>query len=119
MRILHCARQSDWAASQELPCYGQAMCDRDGFIHCSPIEYFYRVAPNFRDRADELLLLLIETDRLQSEVRWEDGGDEAIRLYPHVYGPIDRDAIVGVLPYLHDDAGNWIKNPELADVPDR
>lgn len=118
MLILHCARKADWDAARALPDYGRTMCERGGFIHCSPVCYFWRVAPNFRSDPDERILLLIDPARLASEIRWEDGGDGAIRLYPHVFGPINREAIVATLPYLRDAGGDWIRNPELADITD-
>ena len=118
MIILHCIAQSQWERAKDLPQFGRQMVARDGFIHCSSVEYFWRVAPNFRDDVEELLLLCIDTDRLQAPVRWEDA-DGCGRSYPHVYGPINRDAITAVLPYLRDPDRNWRKNPELSAIPDR
>lgn len=33
---------------------------RDGFIHCSTIEYFWRVAPNFLDVEEPMVILCID-----------------------------------------------------------
>lgn len=75
--------------------------------------------PNFTGDPEPLVLLLLDTDRISAEIRWEDGGDDAVRLYPHVYGPVPTAAVTAVLPFLKDEHGNWRKNPELAEWPDQ
>lgn len=81
------------------------------------MEYFWRVAPNFRNIREDLVLLCIVESKLEAEVRYEDG-DNSGRTYPHVYGCINNDAVTSVFPFLHDENGNYIKNPELADIAD-
>ena len=44
---------------------------------------------NFTGRYDLVLLELMPT-RLEPETRYEQGGKEK---YPHIYGPINKDAI--------------------------
>lgn len=117
MILLHCIARSAWESAQHLPLYGEEQVAREGFIHCSSVEYFWRVAPNFRHAEEALALLCIDTERLRAEVRWEDA-DNCGREYPHVYGPINRSAITAVLPFLRDANGNWQKNPELSHIPD-
>ena len=45
------------------------------------------------------MLVCIDEDKLKSEVRYEDG-DNCGREYPHVYGLINNDAVIKVLPFL-------------------
>ena len=67
----------------------------DGFIHCSELQQLERVAEyNLRGRSDLLLLEIMPT-RLQPETRYEQGGREK---YPHIYGPINKDAITRTVP---------------------
>lgn len=113
--ILHCMKKEIWEEIKNKKFYGEDNIKSEGFIHCSPVEYLWRVAPNFQTITDELVLLCIDTDKLESEVRWEDG-DNCGRCYPHVYGLINLDAVTTVLPYLKDEIGNWIKNDELKDI---
>lgn len=78
----------------------------DGFVHCAPRGAVLAIAADyFTDVAEPLLLLEIDPARLTSELRFEapapraDGGTSHLLVsdrFPHVYGPIDRDAIVGV-----------------------
>ena len=115
--ILHCMKESLWKQRENQGSWGQEELERDGFIHCSAADFFWRVVPNFAEVTEPLVLLCIDEDELQSEIRYEDGGEG--RLYPHIYGLVNREAVVQVLPYRRDAAGRWIKNPELAHIADR
>ena len=86
--------------------------------HCSSVEYFWRVAPNFAHDSEERLLLCIDTDRLDAPVRWEDL-EGCGREYPHIYGLVNREAVTAVLPDNKDAQGTWITNPELSSTPHR
>lgn len=116
--ILHCMKKENWKEVKNKRYFGEKNIELEGFIHCSPVEYMWRVAPNFKDTSDELVLLCIDTEKLESEIRWEDG-DNCGRSYPHVYGLINLDAVTAVLPYLKDENGVWIKNNELEDIPNK
>ena len=116
--ILHCMKKALWDARKDKPFWGEREIEADGFIHCSTLEYFWRVAPNFSEIKEELVLLCIDESRLTAEVRYEDG-DGCGRAYPHIYGPVDRDAVVAVLPYLKNADGRYRKNPEFFDIEDR
>lgn len=115
--ILHCMLKSEWEEVRNLKCWGQKNIEADGFIHCSPIRYFRRVSGNFDAVNEEMVLLLINEDKLRSEVRYEDG-DNCGRAYPHVYGLINNDAVKQALPYLRNADGSWKKNQELMTVQD-
>lgn len=113
--ILHCMKKETWEEIKNKKYFGEDNIKLEGFIHCSSVEYMWRVAPNFKNLTEELILLCIDTDKLESEVRWEDG-DNCGRSYPHVYGLINLGAIINVLPYLKDENGTWIKNNELKNI---
>ena len=116
--ILHCMRKSMWEQRKQKTSWGKCDIEAEGFIHCSTIEYFWRVAPNFFDVPDDLVLVCIDESKLTSEVRYEDG-DNCGREYPHVYGVVNNDAVVMVLPFLKNEDGSYKKNPEFGDIPDR
>ena len=115
--ILHCMKRDTWEKVKRHKLFGDEYIKSDGFVHCSPVEYFWRVAPNFRDIGEELVLLCIDEKKLSAEVKYEDG-DQCGRFYPHVYGLIENDAVTMVLPFLRDHEGTWVKNEELAHIPD-
>lgn len=72
--------------------------DIEGFVHCSMADQLVGVAnERFRGRPD-LVVLTIDERLLSSPVVSEDC-DETGERYPHVYGPIDPEAIVEVAPF--------------------
>lgn len=110
-------KKDTWEKIRNEESFGHEQVELEGYIHCSSINHFWRVAPNFKEIKEDLVLLLIDEERLSAPVRWEDG-DQCGRDYPHVYGPIDLKAVMKVLPYLKDPEGSFIKNPEFLAVQD-
>jgi uncharacterized protein (DUF952 family) len=80
--------------------------DRDGFVHCTDgAAEVAATANRYYADADDLLVLTIDRARLQALVRYEDPR----QVYPHVYGPIERDAILKVEPMRRDAvSGAWM-----------
>jgi uncharacterized protein (DUF952 family) len=76
--------------------YLPADFEKDTFIHCSYSQQIERVA-NLRFRGcSDLVLLKIDRSRVMCPIIDEnlEGGSE---LFPHIYGPLPREAIVEVL----------------------
>ena len=104
--IYHIVLASSFRAQLQGTAYQPSSLAEEGFVHCSLEHSVIPVANNYYARASEQLLLLeIDPERLASETRYEaaapiDEGDSAhlasASLFPHVYGPIDRGAIMGV-----------------------
>ncbi|MGB4609930.1 MAG: DUF952 domain-containing protein [Saccharofermentanales bacterium] len=116
--ILHCMKKSTWEDRKEKEYWGARNLEAEGFIHCSTPELFWRVAPNFKDIDEELVLVCIDEKKLKSEVKFEDG-DDCGRYYPHVYGLINNSSVIQVLPFLKDKKGNYLKNEELSEYVDK
>jgi uncharacterized protein (DUF952 family) len=77
----------------------------EGFIHCSFADQVARSANRFYADATDLLVLTIDPARLTSRLREEAaGGGE---LFPHVYGPINRDAVAEAVPLRRGVDGRW------------
>ena len=51
-----------------------------------------------------LLLLVIDPDRVEHEIREEQSGDE---LFPHIYGPLNVDAVVEARPFPPNADGTF------------
>ena len=101
MTIYHLAEQQQWEAAQVSGSYGQSTLGRtleqEGFIHCSSAQQwpvvrraFYAAYP------DPLVLLEIDEARLTSPLVREVGNPQTGEEFPHVYGPLNTDAVVGV-----------------------
>lgn len=101
--IFHLALASDWAAAQEAGAYtistrGRTLAE-EGFIHCSRGDQWPTVRGRYYgDLTEPLLLLEIDTGRLDVPVLEEPGEPGSRETFPHVYGPIPLDAVVRALP---------------------
>jgi uncharacterized protein (DUF952 family) len=74
--------------------YRAASLETEGFIHCSFAGQLDGVIKRYYKGANEIVVVEIETERLMSRVLNEPStGNE---IYPHIYGPINRDAIVAI-----------------------
>jgi uncharacterized protein (DUF952 family) len=78
----------------------------EGFIHCTDGAQNVADVANryYKDDRRMYIALVIDTSRVTSEIRYED---EA-RIYPHIYGPLNRDAIVTILPMLREADGTFL-----------
>jgi uncharacterized protein (DUF952 family) len=103
-RIYHLVAASDWQQPGDGP-YRPASLATEGFVHCSYADQVERVANLFFRDAAALLALVLDADRLTSPVRDEDAGSG--ERFPHVYGPLDRTAVVEVRPLQRGADGRW------------
>lgn len=99
-RIFHIATDADWRRTLETGTYTTSTVGRtleeEGFIHASRRDQVQGVFDRYyRGLGEHLVLLTIDPARLESEVRVEPVGDDT---YPHVHGPINRSAVVDVVP---------------------
>jgi uncharacterized protein (DUF952 family) len=85
--------------------YRPASLAGEGFIHCSHRHQVERIANLFYRDEPELVVLLIDPTQLTSPLRDEDPGTG--EMFPHVYGLIDDQAIVQVLPLERRADGSW------------
>lgn len=102
--IVHIAARADWESARSSGSYAHASLASEKFIHCSTPDQFLSVANyNFRNSSD-LVLLVIDTEKLQAEVRHEnlEGG---LTLFPHVYGHIAVAAVTDVIAFAPDRDG--------------
>jgi uncharacterized protein (DUF952 family) len=65
----------------------------EGFIHCSFEDQLDAVLKRYYAGRDEVMILEIDVTKLDSKLVVEPstGGEN----YPHIYGSVNRDAIVG------------------------
>lgn len=110
--ILHIAFVDQWNAAREAGAYrvstrGKTLDDGATFIHASRPEQVSLVA-NFvyADVTEPLCLLVIDVERLVSAVCDEDL-DGIGMSFPHIYGPLNLDAVVDVQPYERGADGRW------------
>ena len=113
--IFHIASRDAWNAAQKAGQYTAPSLTSDGFIHCSTRAQVLPVAEKFYKGQAGLILLAIDPTRLSSGLKWEapfDGappsGVSASETFPHIYGPINLDAVVQVLDLESSVDGKFI-----------
>lgn len=103
MMIFHLALQSAWDDAQAAGTYRISTLGLDlddvGFIHCSQPQQVDGVHERFYGAVTEpVLQLTIDTDLLTSPWQLDDVPGQA-EPFPHVYGPLNLDAVVAVEPF--------------------
>ena len=86
---------------------------REGFIHCTDgADEMARTANRFyQSNAEPHYYLYIDKARVRAPIRYDD----AERLYPHIYGALNRDAIVATRPARRQADGTFLA-PEQVDT---
>ena len=93
----HITSSAAWVEALEAGLYSAPSLEAQGFIHCSEIstEQLLAVANHLYAGQSGLVLLLIEAERLEAAVRHEEF-ETSGTFFPHVYGPINLDAVIRV-----------------------
>jgi uncharacterized protein (DUF952 family) len=92
--IYHVTSRKEWVMQKNLGSFRAASLPTEGFIHCCSITQVEGVLQRYFIGQEDLMLLEIDEKRLVSELKYEKGGNGD--LFPHIYGPIDKDAIMKI-----------------------
>lgn len=96
--IYHVSTAPEWDAAREKGRYESASLANEGFIHCSADEAQVKgVLQRYFSGKTNLIKLVIDTDKLRSPFFYEWSPSTA-DTFPHVYGPINLDAVTSVIP---------------------
>ena len=100
--IYHIAEAADWEQAQRQGEYtmstrGRTLAD-EGFIHASTAEQVPLVASAYYQGVPDLVLLIIYTERVRPELRYERVPGQPDP-YPHIYGPLNLDAVIETRPF--------------------
>jgi len=93
MIVYHIVLPDVWAAF-ETGIYRADSLETEGFIHCSYADQLDGVIERYYKNEKHLIILTIDTEKLMSRVVHEPS--TASEVYPHIYGPVNRDAITAV-----------------------
>jgi uncharacterized protein (DUF952 family) len=97
MIIYHITTAEEWKQALFNGFYEASSLKTEGFIHCSREGQVKGVLERYFKDQTNLLKLVIDTDKLTDELRFELA-PSVNEEFPHVYGPINLDAVIGVLP---------------------
>jgi uncharacterized protein (DUF952 family) len=81
--------------------------EREGFIHTTEGREAVSITLTkyYKSSEEPWVVLYIDQDRVTSPIRYDDPGE----VFPHIYGPLNRDAIVAVLDIGRAADGTFFK----------
>jgi uncharacterized protein (DUF952 family) len=104
-------RQSRAAGEYAMSTRGVTLADQ-GFIHCSLPHQVGRIADLVYPDTSDLVILVIDTDRVTAPVRYEAAGPGG-EAFPHIYGPLNASAVTETVLVSRDATGQLILPPWL------
>jgi len=95
--ICHVTTAEAWNEAKTKGYYEHASLRLEGFIHCSEERQVAGVLQRYFEGQTGLIKLLIDTDKLAS--KWVyDWSPASADTFPHIYGPVNLDAIIEIVP---------------------
>lgn len=108
--VYHIISQQAWDAVGDS--YAADSLKTEGFIHFSTRHQVANVANTFYAGQKGLVLLEIDPAKLKHQMKYEAAAhpppkhvDPAHSLFPHLYGELNKDAVVRVIPFAPGDDG--------------
>jgi uncharacterized protein (DUF952 family) len=120
--IYHITTREAWEQAEAAGAYRGDTLDTQGFIHCSTAFQVVRVANTFYRGQSGLVLLGIETDKVQPRVVFEQPINPATgevepgsEQFPHIYGALNLDAVVQVIDFPPNANGSFTLTDGIGD----
>ncbi len=108
--ILHITPGAEWGSSEHD--LEPESLSTEGFVHCSdPEQVLFPANALFAGQAG-LLLLVVEVARLTQRLVYEDCYETG-QVFPHVYGPLERSAVVATFAFEPGSDGVFMLPAEL------
>lgn len=117
--ILHIISRDAWESARQSAEIRAPSLDSQGFIHFSTAQQITRVADKHYHGVSGLVALIVEVSKLAAPLRWEppDMPGEIIpptaELFPHLYGPLNVDAVRAVVDLPPRADGTFALPPAL------
>ena len=112
--IYHITSRSAWSEARQQGEYRAENLESEGFIHCSKSTQLLPVVEKYYQGQRDLLLLTIDPSLLSSDLKWEPPSGGAPPpgvpegdLFPHIYGPINLNAIVKAVDLESNPDGHY------------
>lgn len=99
--IYHVISQIDWEDVKKSEFYAPDSLIREGFIHFSLREQIPGVIERYYKDQTGLLVIKVEINKLKSKLEFEQVPDSG--LFPHLYGKLNMNAVIGVYSILKDE----------------
>jgi len=112
--ILHITSRETWEGAKSDGAYRPGSLATEGFIHASTPEQVVGTANTFYKGRHGLVLLRIDAAKVRPAIRWETPKDSTER-FPHIYGPLNIDAVDEVVPYEPSEGGTFGPPPPASE----
>ena len=116
--IYHITSLRGWREGQQRGEYWADSLEDEGFVHCSTDTQVLPVAEKYYQGQRGLFVLMIDPSLLSPALKWEPPsgrtpppGVPEGDLFPHVYGPINLDAIVKFFDLKTNPDGKYVLPP--------
>src|SRR4051794_9990270 len=98
--LLHLAEPDEWRAALTEGALRPPSLAEVGFVHLSTPDQVHLPAERLFPGRRDLVLLVVDPQRLRDPVRFEPGvpEDPASMRFPHLYGPLPTTAVIAVVP---------------------
>lgn len=104
--IYHITSQEDWDEARRQGAYHHPSLTSEGFIHCAYAHQLEGVLERFFVGWTQVTILCIDPERVLSGIRIEgpisEGGP-----FPHLYGPLNLDAVWRIVSLEPDAHGRF------------
>lgn len=113
MIILHFALKNEWEKEIKNDFYGSSCLSRNNFIPCYKFSDISSLNLNLSTLKD-YVILCIDEDKVTSEIKYEKDENSTL-IEPNIYGEIDKNAVINILPYTFDKDDKFVITKELLD----
>jgi uncharacterized protein (DUF952 family) len=110
--ILHIVKMREWEIALEKEVYRPASLETEGFIHCSTPEQVLEPANEHFRGQQGLALLGIDPEKVVAPIVYEDSYASG-QAFPHIYGPLNIEAVRVVIPFSPQEDGRFLLPTEL------
>jgi uncharacterized protein (DUF952 family) len=107
--IYHIANADQWARSLEAGSYSGDTLEKEGFIHFSFDHQILATANRHYHGVKGLVLLRVIPGKLSPELKYEVA--PIGETFPHLYGPLNLDAVDKVFEFTPNESGDFVKLP--------
>ncbi|MEI8131324.1 MAG: DUF952 domain-containing protein [Leptolinea sp.] len=108
--VFHITSAKTWEICLTTGQYISDTFETEGFIHFSGKEQVVATANRYYQGKKGLLLLQVVVNRLAAKLKYEAAPSG--EMFPHLYGPLNLDAVEKVYPFEPEENGEFVSLPE-------
>jgi len=109
--VYHLVPRAEWQAACARGVYAPASLETHGFIHCSTRAQVAETANRWLRGQRDLLLLEIDPRQATADLRFEPpvrpSGERPGERFPHLYGPLNLEAVTRVVEFPCQPDGSF------------